>query len=59
MTDKGPKLMEINSHSGCTYLQMFTPYRKHEVLAPYFEKKLAAIDVLDEAGTKARNDIPR
>ncbi|MDO4842176.1 MAG: sugar-transfer associated ATP-grasp domain-containing protein, partial [Phoenicibacter congonensis] len=59
MTDKGPKLMEINSHSGCTYLQMFTPYRKHEVLALYFEKKLAAIDALDEAGIRARNGIPR
>lgn len=59
MTDKGPKLMEINSHSGCTYLQMFTPYRKHPVLAEYFDRKLKEIDELDDAAIAARNNIPR
>lgn len=59
MTDKGPKLMEINSHSGCTYLQMFTPYRKHPVLSEYFERKLAAIDALTPEQIAARNGIPR
>lgn len=59
MTDKGPKLMEINSHSGCTYLQMFTPYRKHPVLSDYFERKLSAIDALTPEQIAARNDIPR
>ena len=59
MTDKGPKLMEINSHSGCTYLQMFTPYRKHPVLSDYFEHKLSAIDALTPEQIAARNGIPR
>lgn len=59
MTDKGPKLMEINSHSGCTYLQMFTPYRKHPVLSDYFERKLSAIDALTPEQIAARNGIPR
>lgn len=59
MTDKGPKLMEINSHSGCTYLQMFTPYRKHPVLSEYFGRKLAAIDALTPEQIAARNGIPR
>lgn len=59
MTDMGPKLMEINSHSGCTYLQMFTPYRKHPVLSDYFERKLSAIDALTPEQIAARNGIPR
>ena len=59
MTDKGPKLMEINSHSGCTYLQMFTPYRKHPVLSDYFERKLSAIDALTPEQIAARKGIPR
>lgn len=59
MSTSGPKLMEINSHSGCTYLQMFTPYRKHAILAPYFERKLKLIDELDDAAIVARNGIVR
>ncbi len=59
ITDKGPKLMEINSHSGCTYLQMFTPYRRHDVLSSYFERKLKAIDELGPDQILARNAIAR
>lgn len=59
ISDKGPKLMEINSHSGCTYLQMYTPYRKSEILRDYFDRKLAAIDALDPEAIAARNGIPR
>mgnify|MGYP004473890573 CR=1 FL=1 len=58
-TDKGPKLMEINSHSGCTYLQMFTPYRKHPVLADYFERRLSQIDAFSAGQIAVRNGIPR
>lgn len=59
MTTDGPKLMEINSHSGIKYLQLFNPIMKDEVLAPYFESKLREIDGLDEKGRAARNAIIR
>ena len=51
--------MEINSHSGIKYLQLFHPIWKDETLAPYYREKLAAIDALDEAGRARRNAIVR
>lgn len=59
LTDKGPKLMEINSHSGCTYLQMFTPYRTNPILSDYFDRKLAAIDAMSPDQIAIRNNILR
>lgn len=59
ITDKGPRIMEINSHSGIKYLQLFHPIWKDETLAPYYREKLAAIDALDETGRARRNAIVR
>lgn len=59
VTDKGPKIMEINSHTGVKYLQLFHPIWKDETLAPYYREKLAAINALDETGRTLRNGIVR
>lgn len=55
-TTDGPKLIEINSHSGGKYLQVFTPFLGANRLGEYFRAKLAAIDALDEAGIARRNE---
>ena len=57
ITERGPMIMEINSHSGIKYLQLFHPIWKDETLAPYFRERLAAIDALDEAGRRRRNAV--
>lgn len=59
MTPNGPKLMEINSHSGCKYLQVFRPYRADEFMCSFFDEKLAAIDALDEEAIRRRNEWAR
>lgn len=59
MTDRGPKLMEINSHSGCKYLQVFKPYRADPFLRSFFDEKLAAIDALGPGEVARRNDLAR
>lgn len=59
VTDKGPRIMEINSHSGVKYLQLFTPIMEDARLSEYFSSKIAAIDVLGEADRAARNGIVR
>ena len=57
ITERGPMIMEINSHSGIKYLQLFHPIWKDETLAPYFRERLAAIDALDEAARGRRNAV--
>ncbi len=59
ITTKGPKIMEINSHSGIKYLQLFGPIWDNEPLAAYFRKKLAELDALTPAQTAARNAVVR
>lgn len=59
ITDRGVKLMEINSHSGCKYLQVFRPYRADAFMNEFFSDKLAKIDALDEAGIARRNALAR
>lgn len=59
VTDKGPMIMEVNSHTGVKYLQLFHPIWEDAVLAPYFRERLAAIDALDEGARRARNAIVR
>ena len=59
VTDKGPKIMEINSHTGVKYLQLFHPIWEDETLAAYYRGKLAAIDALDDGARARRNAIPR
>ena len=59
ITDKGPMIMEINSHTGVKYLQLFHPIWEDETLAAYYREKLDAIDGLDEAARLRRNAIVR
>lgn len=59
MTTKGPKLMEINSHSGCKYLQVFRPYRSDEFLNSFFTRKLEEVDRLDADAILRRNALAR
>lgn len=59
VTDDGPKIMEINSHSGIKYLQLFHPIMREEGLAAYYRTKIEAIDALDEADRAVRNRIVR
>lgn len=47
ITDEGPMIMEINSHTGIKYLQLFTPLMTNPVAGPYYAAKLAALDALD------------
>lgn len=49
-TDHGPKIIEINSHSGVKYLQCYHPFWKDPFLANYFGDKLARIDALVAKG---------
>ena len=59
ITDKGPRLMEINSHSGIKYLQVYKPLMADEKTGPYYRAKLAAIDALDANAKARRNGIVR
>ena len=59
ITPDGPKIMEINSHTGIKYLQLFTPLMAHEQAGAYFGAKLAALDKLTPAEIARRNAIPR
>lgn len=52
-TDKGPKIIEINSHSGVKYLQCYHPFKKDPFLRDYFAGKQAKIDALVE---RAKSD---
>lgn len=58
-TTDGPKIMEINSHSGSKYLQLYRPFMKDPFLADYFSRKLAAIDALDAPARERRNATMR
>ncbi|MDO4182768.1 MAG: sugar-transfer associated ATP-grasp domain-containing protein [Coriobacteriia bacterium] len=59
ITTKGPKLMEINSHSGIKYLQVYKPLMADPVAGPYYRQRLAQIDALSPEAKKARNGIVR
>lgn len=59
ISDQGPKVIEINSHSGSKYVQFFHPFYKDEFLSSYFRSKIEAIEALDEEGVRRRNAIMR
>ena len=59
ITDKGPKIMEINSHSGIKYLQLFTPLLENKMAASYYHSKLEALNALSKEERLYRNDIVR
>lgn len=57
ITPDGPRIMEINSHSGVQYIQLFRPLRKDPVAADYYERKLRAIDALSPDDRQRRNHL--
>lgn len=59
ISDHGPKVIEINSHSGSKYVQFFHPFYKDEYLNEYFTSKIKAIESLDGEGIRRRNAIVR
>ncbi len=59
VTAEGPKIMEINSHSGSKYLQLYRPFWADETLSHYFGEKLAQIDGMSDAERARRNAVMR
>lgn len=49
ITEDGPKLMEINSHSGVHYLQMFTPLMADGWFRSFAEERICALEAMDDA----------
>lgn len=59
ITDSGFKCMEINSHPGIKYMQIFHPFMTNDTLAEYFHEKLNSIDTLNSDEKVKRNGILR
>ena len=59
LTDRGPKIMEINSHPGIGYLQMFRGFFTDERLGKYFRAKIDMLEALSEREKLSRNGITR
>ena len=53
------RIMEINSHPGIKYMQVFSPFMKSEKLRQYFEKKKEWIQQMSETDRLARAKIQR
>lgn len=58
-TNKGVKIMEINSHSGIKHLQMRKPLLEEEWCRTYFVKKIEALDRLTSEEITKRNQLMR
>ena len=59
LTDKGPMIMEINSHSGPKYIQVNTPVLTDPIAGPYFKAKLTALDALTPEQKERRRRVAR
>lgn len=59
ITDKGFRLMEINSHPEIRGFQCFRSMLSDPYVADYFKRKLAAVGALTTEQKKVRNVIPR
>lgn len=59
ITTNGFKCMEINTHPGIKYMQIFNPFFSDAYLKKYFEKKIMQIDMLTAEEKSIRNDILR
>ena len=59
MTDRGPMIMEINSHTGIRYLHLFRPVFTDRVAGPYFREKIQRLDALSPEERASRNAIVR
>lgn len=59
ITDKGFKIMEINTHPGIEFGQLMCPIMKHPIYKNYFKSKIDTIINLDTAAKNKRNCIQR
>jgi hypothetical protein len=59
ITENGFKCMEINSHSGIKYMQIFNPFLKDDYLRRYFLEKIEEINTLTVIEKRNRNMILR
>lgn len=59
VTIDGFKCMEINTHPGIGYMQMFKSLYSDSDVKEYFYSKITAIDILSEKDIKLRNRILR
>ena len=58
-TNKGVKIMEINSHSGIKHLQMRKPLLEEEWCRTYFAKRIEVLDRLTSEEIAKRNQLMR
>ena len=56
-TDDGFRCMEVNTHPGIMYDQMYLPWMSDEFIGDYFKQKIEAIDKLPQEGKNSRNHI--
>lgn len=54
ITPEGPRMMEINSHSGVKYLQSMAPVYKDPRLSEFFERKLIELETMGDAEKERR-----
>ena len=59
VTDNGFKCMEINTHPGIKYMQIFKPFLTDDILKSYFAKKFGEIDKMSESEKNKRSLILR
>ncbi len=59
VSDKGIKIMEINSHSGIKHIQLARPLLKDEFTRDYYTEKLRMIDDMDEVQMQQRHNLRR
>jgi len=59
ITEEGFKVIEINSHQGIKYLQVFRSLYDNRLTSDYFKYKLKEIDNMNETDKKNRFLIPR
>lgn len=57
VTEKGFKCMEVNTHPGIMYDQMYTPWLKDDFIGDYFRRKISAIDNMTQEQKVERNLI--
>lgn len=57
ITNKGFKCMEINTHPGIKYLQVFKPLMSNNVMKDYFAKRIAQIEKMNPDEKWQRENI--
>ncbi len=59
VTETGFKCMEINTHPGIGYMQLFKPLFNSESVKSYYNNKIEAIDAMTDEQKASRNSIVR